>query len=135
MRILLSKQIVLFDGMCNFCDWNVQFIMRHDPNQHFLFASLQSEIGKKLLEQYRVPTTKDSLILLDTHQYYTQSTAALKIARKLDRLYPCLFMFIIIPRPIRNLVYRFVANNRYKWFGKRTTCTIPTPQEKKRFLS
>lgn len=135
MEIHLEKRIILFDGVCNFCNWNVQFIIRHDPHCHFLFASLQSEIGKQLLEKWSISSKEDSLILIDHHQYYTQSTAALKIARHLNSWLPLLYVFILIPRPIRNLLYRFIARNRYKWFGKRTTCMIPTAQEKRRFLS
>lgn len=131
----MEKHIILFDGVCNFCNWNVQFIMKHDPHHKFLFASLQSDVGLQLLNEYKVSSKEDSLILINYHRYYTQSTAALKIARHLNGIFPLLYIFILIPRPIRNFLYRIIANNRYKWFGKRTNCKVPTPQEKKRFLS
>jgi len=130
----LDKKIILFDGMCTFCNRSVQFIIHHDPHEHFLFASLQSDIGQHLLREHSIPESEDSLILMEQNSYYTQSTAVLTIARHLNGLFPLLYILIIIPRSIRNLVYRYIANNRYKWFGKRTSCKIPTTKEKKRFL-
>ncbi len=130
----MNKKIILFDGVCNFCNQSVQFIIHNDPHEHFLFASLQSDTGQELLQQYNIPTSANSLILIEQDTYYTESTAVLKIARGLNGFLPLLFIFIIVPRPVRNLVYKFIAKNRYKWFGKRTTCKIPTTNEKKRFL-
>ena len=130
----MDKKIILFDGMCTFCNRSVQFIIHHDPHEHFLFASLQSDIGQHLLREHSIPESEDSLILMEQNSYYTQSTAVLTIARHLNGLFPLLYILIIIPRSIRNLVYRYIANNRYKWFGKRTSCKIPTTKEKKRFL-
>lgn len=130
----MDKKIILFDGICTFCNWNVQFIIRHDPQEHFQFASLQSDIGQELLHRYAIPKSEDSLILIEQNTHYTQSTAALKIARRLNRLLPLLYIFIIIPRAFRNVIYQYIANNRYKWFGIQTSCMIPTAKEKKRFL-
>ena len=130
----MDKKIILFDGICTFCNRSVQFIIHHDPHEHFQFTSLQSDIGKSLLQKHSIPESEDSLVLIEQNTYYTQSTAALKITRYLNGLLPLLYVFIIIPRPIRNLVYRYIANNRYKWFGKQTTCKIPTTEEKNRFL-
>ncbi len=129
------KRVILFDGECNFCHWNVQFIIKRDPKGRFLFASLQSEQGQALLQRHAIDTNEDSIILFENNRLYMQSTAVLKIAKQLYRLYPLLYVFIIIPRPLRNIFYRFVANNRYKWFGKKDKCMIPTEEEKKRFLS
>lgn len=130
----MDKKVILFDGICTFCNRSVQFIIHHDPHRYFYFASLQSDIGQSFLQKHSIPLSEDSLILIEQNTYYTQSTAALKIARHLNSLLPLLYGFIIIPRPIRNLVYRCIANNRYKWFGKQTACKIPTTEEKNRFL-
>ncbi len=128
------QRIILFDGECNFCDWNVQFIIRRDPKAHFLFAPLQSEQGQALLQKHAISINEDSIILVEEDHYFIQSTAVLKIARHLHRLYPLVYLFILIPRPLRDLFYRFIANNRYKWFGKKDECMIPTPEQSKRFL-
>src|SRR5699024_8780155 len=123
-RASLDKKIILFDGMCTFCNRSVQFIIHHDPHEHFLFASLHSDIGQHLLREHCIPESEYSLILMEQNSYYTQSTAVLTIALHLNGLFPLLYILIIIPRSIRNLVYRYIANNRYKWFGKRTSCKI-----------
>ncbi|MFC4403267.1 thiol-disulfide oxidoreductase DCC family protein [Gracilibacillus xinjiangensis] len=128
------KRIILFDGVCNLCNSSVQFIMKHDPNIYFQFASLQSEIGQQLMAEYRIPSTVESVVLIEGDRYYLESTAALKIAKKLDHIYPMLFGFIIIPKPIRNFVYRYIARNRYRWFGKKDNCMLPKPEDRKRFL-
>ena len=129
------KRIVLFDGDCNFCDTNVQFIIKRDPAAHFLFTSLQSEAGQKLVGQHSIPSDVDSLVLIENGKAFTKSSAALRIAKKLDGLWHLLFLLILIPRPIRNGVYDFVARNRYKWFGKKDdACALPSPEVRKRFL-
>lgn len=128
------KRIVLFDGECNFCDASVQFIIKHDPKGLFQFASLQSEVGEKLLKEYRVPKNTDSIVLIEEDMYYTDSTAALKIAKNLSGLWKLFYAFIVFPKPIRTSVYRWVAKNRYKWFGKKQYCTLPTMEQRKRFL-
>src|SRR5699024_9273069 len=130
----LDKKIILFDGICTFCNRSVQFIIHHDPHEHFQFASLQSDIGQSLLKKYSIHLSEDSLDLINQNSYDNKSKAALNITRYLNGLLPLLYIFIIVPRPIRNLVYRYIANNRYKWFGKQTACKIPTTKEKKRFL-
>lgn len=129
------QRIVLFDGDCNFCDTSVQFIIKRDPYAYFQFASLQSEKGQDFVKQYHIPETVDSLVLIENHKAYTQSTAALRIAKKLDGLWHLLFLCILIPRPIRDGVYNYIAQNRYRWFGKKEdTCAIPSPEMRKRFL-
>ncbi|KAB8139090.1 thiol-disulfide oxidoreductase DCC family protein [Gracilibacillus oryzae] len=129
------QRIILFDGVCNLCNSSVQFIMKHDPNMYFQFASLQSEAGEKLTSKYEVPTTVESVVLIEGDRYYTESTAALRIAKKLNKFYPLLYAFIVIPKPLRNIIYKFIAKNRYRWFGKRESCMLPNPQDRKRFLS
>ncbi|SER87270.1 Predicted thiol-disulfide oxidoreductase YuxK, DCC family [Gracilibacillus ureilyticus] len=128
------KRIILFDGVCNLCNSSVQFVVKHDPKMFFQFTSLQSEKGQQLLREYQIPSTVESVVLIEGSKYYTESTAALKIAKKLNNLYPLLFGLIIIPRPVRNKIYRYIARNRYRWFGKRTSCMLPGTEDRNRFL-
>jgi predicted DCC family thiol-disulfide oxidoreductase YuxK len=129
------KRIILFDGDCNFCDSSVQFIIKRDPAAHFLFTSLQSDKGVELVKQYAIPAEVDSLVLIDNGRAYTKSSAALRIAKKLDGLWHLLFLFILVPRKIRDGVYNYVAKNRYKWFGKKEdACMLPPPEIRKRFI-
>lgn len=130
------KRIVLFDGHCNFCDASVQFIIQRDPAAHFHFASLESEIGKQLTKQFGIPEDEDSIVLIEKQKVYTKSSAALHIAKKLDGLWHLLFLFILVPRPIRDRLYSYIARNRYRWFGKKDqTCTLPSLEMRERFLS
>ncbi len=129
------NSIVLFDGECNFCSASVQFIIKRDFNKRFYFASLQSDIGRKLLKEHNAPEHLDSFVLIDSGGIFLQSTAALRVCKHLKGVYKLLYSFIIIPKPIRNLVYQLIAKNRYKWFGKVDSCMIPTPEVKERFLS
>lgn len=128
------RQIVLFDGFCNLCDETVQFIIRHDPKENFQFASLQSDIGQELMKNFQVPNDVNSVILIKGERFYTQSSAALHICRGLEGPWKCFALLWIIPRPIRDIFYRIVAKNRYRWFGKKQACMMPTPEIKKRFL-
>ena len=125
--------IILFDGVCNFCDASVQFIIKRDPHGYFQFASIQSEVGQELLTQYQVPAV-DSLILIENGNVFVKSTAALKIARRLNGGWPLAYSAIIVPPLIRHALYDVVAKNRYKWFGKKDACMLPTKEQRKRFL-
>ncbi len=130
-----TKPVILFDGVCNLCNHSVQFVIRHDPEEIFLFASLQSETGQKLLHQYQLPMNNfNSFVLIENGKVYTCSTAALKVAAEINGLIKLMYVFIIVPKFIRDGIYKWISNNRYKWFGKRETCIIPTPQLKARFL-
>lgn len=129
------KSIVLFDGECNVCNASVQFILKRDAKGYFQFASLQSEMGQSLLKQYGVSPTLNSLVLIDQRKAYTQSTAALKIAKNLNGLWKLCYMAILIPAKLRNQAYNVLANNRYKWFGKKEACLLPTQEQRRRFLS
>jgi len=134
---MIMKRIVLFDGDCNFCDASVQFIIKRDPVAHFQFTSLQSDKGIKLIETYGIPKEVDSLVLIEKGKAYVKSSAALRIAKKLDGLWHLLFIFMLVPRKIRDTAYDFISTNRYKWFGKKdheAACALPTPDERKRFL-
>jgi predicted DCC family thiol-disulfide oxidoreductase YuxK len=130
-----NTAIVLFDGVCNFCDDSINRIIRHDKNNHFRFAPLQSETGKKLSHQYGIdPSKTDSIILVEDGKVYTRSSAILRITKSMNRLYPLMYGFLIVPPFIRDAVYDLVARNRYKWFGKKESCMIPTAAVRAKFL-
>ena len=135
-KIPENKKIVLFDGVCNLCDDAVQRIIKHDKKDIFRFASLQSDFGKELVAERGLdPEELDSIILIDPGvAYYKKSTAALEISRDLSGGYSLLKNFLFIPESLRDGVYDFIANNRYKWFGKKDQCMIPTPELKAKFL-
>ncbi|TMW71562.1 thiol-disulfide oxidoreductase DCC family protein [Alteribacter natronophilus] len=128
------SKVVLFDGECNFCDRSVQFIIKRDPDAVFRFASLQSEAGQRLLKEHGVPESTDSMVLIDKGKYYLRSAAALRIARHLRGLWKLVYVFIIVPPPVRNAVYSLIARNRIRWFGKKQSCALPSPDVRKRFL-
>lgn len=128
--------IILFDGVCNFCNGSVNFIIERDRKNYFKFAPLQSEIGQKLLGENGIDKTEtDSVILIENGKAYTHSTAALKVANKLDGAWSWLYAFIIIPKPLRDFFYKTFAKYRYKLFGKTDACMMPTPEIRARFLS
>ncbi|QED36957.1 thiol-disulfide oxidoreductase DCC family protein [Antarcticibacterium arcticum] len=131
-----NKKIILFDGVCNLCNNSVQFIIERDKEDVFRFASLQSETGKQLTAERGIdPEAMDSIILIEPGvAYYEKSTAALEISRHLSGGYSNLKYFSILPEGFRNVVYDLIARNRYKWFGKKDECMIPTPELKSRFL-
>lgn len=130
-----NPDILLFDGVCNLCNGAVNFIIDRDPKGHFKFAALQSDFGQEKLKELGFDQEDfDSLVLLSCVKVYKKSSAALRIAKKLTGLYPLLFVFIIIPPFIRHALYDLIARNRYKWFGKRETCRMPTPELKARFV-
>jgi len=130
-----SRRIILFDGVCNFCNFWVNFIIDRDKNDKFRFAALQSEASQDLLQQFNLSTTDfDTFILIEGKKYYTKSTAALRIAKHLNFPINILYYFIFVPKFIRDYIYSLVANNRYKFFGKRDTCRIPAEKERQKFL-
>ncbi len=130
-----GKKIVLFDGVCNLCNRSVQFIIKRDKKQQFLFASLQGKTGQQLLRQFDLPANDlNSFILIDGNNLYKRSTGALRMLKSLGGGWQLLYAFIIIPPFIRDAVYNWIARNRYKWYGKREECMIPTPELRKRFL-
>ncbi|MDP2687091.1 MAG: thiol-disulfide oxidoreductase DCC family protein [Aequorivita sp.] len=130
-----NQKIILFDGVCNLCNGAVTYIIKHDKKNMFKFAALQSEIGAHLTAKFNIDTEKvDSIIVIDGDEYYQKSSAALHIAKHLSGAYPLLFGFMVVPRFIRDSVYDYVARNRYKWFGKKESCMIPTAELKSKFL-
>lgn len=130
-----ENPIIFFDGYCNLCNGAVQFIIQRDSKNIFRFASLQSEYAQTKLANYNISShDSDSIILFENGRVYDRSTAALKIVKNLYGLWPFIYVFIILPRFIRDAVYNYVAKNRYKWFGKQESCWLPTRELKEKFL-
>ncbi|WP_349408619.1 thiol-disulfide oxidoreductase DCC family protein [Pseudalkalibacillus sp. SCS-8] len=129
------KDILLFDGECNLCNGIVQFVIKRDPEAHYQFAPLQSETGQALMKKHNLPDTLDSFVLIRKNSAYTRSSAALRVCRHLKGAWKVFMVFLIIPKPLRDAIYKYIARNRYKWFGKRDECMIPSPQIQDRFLT
>lgn len=131
----MENPILLFDGVCNFCNSAVQFIIKRDPKGVFRFSALQSETGQQCLSRHEMPVDQlSTLVLVEGERVYLRSTAALRIARRLRFPWPALYLFIVVPRPLRDPVYNWIARHRYQWFGKRDACMIPSPEVRSRFL-
>jgi predicted DCC family thiol-disulfide oxidoreductase YuxK len=128
------ERIILFDGICNLCNHSVQFIVKRDPAGIFKFASFQSGAGEKLLKEHGFKGEINSFILIEQGKVYQKSSAALRVAGKLHGPWKLLVLFQIIPPFLRDLIYDLVAKNRYRWFGKKDSCMLPSPDLKKRFL-
>lgn len=121
--------------MCNLCNGAVNFIIDNDPKGHFQFAALQSDFGQQKLAALGFDQAAfDSLVLLQGDEVFTKSSAALRIAKQLKFPYPLLYVFIILPPFLRDAVYNLIARNRYKWWGKRDSCRMPTPELQSRFV-
>ncbi len=131
-----DKSIILFDGVCNLCRGSVQFVIRHDPKEKFQFASLQSDMAQALIKQHsgEVSSVLDTIILIEGGAAYYRSDAALRIAKSLHFPWSILSIFLIIPKKIRDLVYDFIGQRRYKWFGKMEACWLPDEKLARRFL-
>ncbi len=132
----MRMAVVLFDGVCNFCNRSVAFIAAHDPGAHFFFAALQSDVARRLIalagSKDNLP---DSVALIEDGQIYTHPIAALRILRRLRFPWPLFYVLIVLPKWLRNGVYSWVARHRYGWFGKQDACMVPTPALRSRFLS
>ena len=127
--------IVLFDGVCNFCNASVNFVIEHDKEGYFKFAPLQSEIGEELAAKHGIDKTKtDSIIVVENDRAYTHSSAALRIAKRLDGIWSWSYAFIAMPKPIRDFFYKLFAKHRYRLFGRQDACMMPTPEVRARFL-
>ncbi|MEC0239405.1 thiol-disulfide oxidoreductase DCC family protein [Paenibacillus dokdonensis] len=128
--------IVLVDGVCHLCQGLTRFIIERDPLAKFQFASLQSDIGAELLQKGGLPVDEvDTVVVIENGKYYIRSAAVLRIVRQLKMPWPLLYAFAFVPLPVRDWLYRYVARNRYRWFGKEEQCMLPTPELRKRFLS
>ena len=134
MSDVLTDKVVLFDGVCNFCDSSVQFIIKHDKSNSLKFASLQSEFGQNLLKQFNHTTALESVIFFENNQIYTKSTAAFHIANYFDGIWKMLTYLRIFPAFLTDFFYDIIAKNRYKWFGKKDSCMIPSPEIRNRFI-
>ncbi|HEX9828208.1 MAG TPA: DCC1-like thiol-disulfide oxidoreductase family protein [Flavobacteriaceae bacterium] len=131
-----NKLLILFDGVCNLCNASVNYIIKHDKKDVFRFAALQSEIGRQIIKEHKIDTSKTDSVLLYSkeHGIRYKSTAALKIAKQLGFPRNILIVFIVVPPFIRNWVYDYIAKNRYKWYGKRNACMVPTPELQEKFI-
>ena len=128
--------VILFDGVCNLCNGSVQYVIKHDPHRIFRFASLQSSFGQKILADHKLPENDfNSFILFEDGKMYTRSTAALRVAKRLTGFIKILYGFSIVPGFIRDGIYNLIAKNRYKWFGKKDACWLPTPELKNLFIN
>ncbi|XBP66569.1 thiol-disulfide oxidoreductase DCC family protein [Bacillus velezensis] len=132
----LPDRVLLFDGVCNLCGGAVQFIIKRDPAGKISFASLQSDTARELLASEGLPTEQfDSMIFIENGRIYKKSAAVLKVSRHLRGAWRLSAVFFAVPRPLRDRAYSFIARRRYKWFGKREACMLPSPEIKNRFLS
>lgn len=131
-----DKKIILFDGVCNLCDASIQYVIKHDNADVFRFVALQSELGQKVLKHIGINSIHiDSIVLYEPGiAYYYKSTAALHIAKGLKGIFTLATVFQILPTGFRDLIYEYVAKNRYKWYGKKESCLVPTPALKSKFL-
>lgn len=127
--------IVLFDGVCNFCNASVNFVIERDKAGYFKFAPLQSEIGEELAAKHGIDKIDtDSVIVVENEKSYAHSSAAMRIAKELDGIWSALYIFVVVPKPIRDFFYKLFAKNRYRLFGKQEACMMPTPEIRARFL-
>jgi predicted DCC family thiol-disulfide oxidoreductase YuxK len=129
------RPVILFDGVCNLCNGFVRFVIARDPAAHFRFGPLQSEAAQRLVGAQRMPEPlPDSIVLVEDGRVWTESSAALRVLRRLRFPWPLAVVFLLVPPPVRDRVYRMVARNRYRWFGRRDVCMVPTPELRNRFL-
>ena len=135
-RALDGSPVILFDGVCNLCNGSVIFIIKRDAQSKLKFASLQSEYGIQQMQRFNLSTSVlNSVLLIKEGRLFQKSNAALEIASMLDGIWPWLYVFKIIPRFMRDVIYDAIAKNRYRWFGKKEECMIPTPDMKARFIN
>lgn len=125
--------MVLFDGVCNLCNGTVDFILKSDRKKQFRFAALQSEAGEAIIKKFSIPDEIDSVVFIHKGKVFYESDAALEITRLLPAPWKWAVVFKIVPLSWRNAVYKWIARNRYRWFGKKESCRIPTPEEQKFF--
>jgi predicted DCC family thiol-disulfide oxidoreductase YuxK len=137
-KIPKHKQLILFDGVCNLCNSSVLYVIKHDKKNKFVFAPLQSDIGKEIMDMFTIDSNKiDSILLFNPvkQSLKIKSSAALLVAKELSFPINLMYVFFVIPTFIRNWVYNYVAKNRYKWYGKKDACMIPTPELRSKFIA
>lgn len=133
---MANQPVILFDGVCNLCNGAVNFVIKKDRNAKLKFATLQSDSASQLLDKFNLSAMDlNSFVFVENGKAYTRSTAALKVIRYLSGLWPLLYGFIIVPRFLRDAAYKLIARNRYKWFGVKNECMVPTPDTRSRFLN
>jgi predicted DCC family thiol-disulfide oxidoreductase YuxK len=129
------ERLILFDGVCNWCNAWVNFAIAYDPGRRFKFGTLQSEPAQRMLRDLHLPTTDyQTFLLLEEGHVSTRSAAVLRVLRQLSWWWPLYYVGVLVPVPLRNVVYDFVARHRYRWMGRAATCRIPTQEERDRFL-
>ena len=129
------ERVIVFDGVCNWCNAWVNFTIAHDPHGTFKFGTLQSERAQQILQELQLSSENfETFLLLEGTHVFTKSTAALRVVRQLSGFWPLFYLCIVIPRPLRDAVYDFVARHRYQWMGKADTCRVPSPNERARFV-
>ena len=134
-REQVQDLVILFDGVCNLCHGAVRFFIKRDSERHLRFASLQSESGRRILEKHGLPNDYlSSVVFVEGENFYLDSTAFLKACRHLGFPWSAANVFLLIPRPIPDLIYKWIARNRYRWFGKMDSCSLPEPADADRFL-
>ena len=132
---MAEPPVILFDGVCNFCNYWVNFAIKRDGKKKLKFTPLQGETAMQLLPRYNInPTSLSSVIFIDAGKAYTQSSAAIRICKHLNGGWKLFYALIVIPKFIRDFLYNIIARNRYKWFGKKDTCMVPTMELRERFL-
>ncbi|TAE61829.1 MAG: thiol-disulfide oxidoreductase DCC family protein [Bacteroidetes bacterium] len=128
--------IIIFDGVCTLCNASVDFVIRRDKKNQFQFTANQNEAGRRILEEQGIaPGDSETVFLFENGTLYQKSTAALRIARSLGFPWSLFYAGIIIPAPLRDAIYNWIARNRYRWFGKKETCRLPSPEERAKFLA
>ena len=131
----MDHPVIIFDGVCELCNRSVNIVLKRERKQEIRFTANQNEPGRKILKEHGMdPDAPATVFFLENGKLYKESTAALRVTRHMKFPWPLMYGFIIVPPFIRNAVYRWIAKNRYKWFGKHDTCRIPTPEERARFL-
>ena len=133
---MIQQPVIFFDGVCNLCNASVQFVIAHDKKDQFGFTALQGDYAKEILPKFNADLEKlNTILLLEDGKLYTKSSAALRVARKLNGLIPLLYAFIIVPKIFRDWVYDIIAKNRYRWWGRQESCWVPTPDLKSKFIA
>jgi predicted DCC family thiol-disulfide oxidoreductase YuxK len=129
-----NHKIILFDGVCNFCNRMVNFAIRNDKKAKLKFAALQSDAGQRLTKDFAIPPTADTIVFIEKGKAYTYANASIRICKYLDWPAKLLYAFIIVPSFISQPFYKWIARNRYKWFGKKEECMVPTAEVRERFI-
>lgn len=133
---MIGQPVIFFDGVCNLCNASVQFVIAHDKKDQFKFTALQGDYAKEVLSKFNAdPQKLNTILLLQEGKLYTKSSAALRVAGKLNGLIPLLYVFLLVPKFIRDWFYDIIAKNRYQWWGRQESCWVPTPELKSKFIT